>query len=151
MLSKIDKHYFTETETFSTNELIEKQLDFFIEQAIQKTIEIRTDFENDFTLNSNKGLTEIMFNNLLLNSIRHNVQHGAVCIRLAKRELIISNTAKGEELSTEKLFSRFSKSKASAQGNGLGLAIVKKIADLNNWGIAYSFSENKHIFSVQFT
>lgn len=150
LLSKIDKHYFSETVTFSTRELIEKQFDFFVEQAKQKSIEIRTDFENDFTLNSNKGLTEIMFNNLLLNSISHNVQQGAISIRLAKRELIISNTAKGEELSTDKLFSRFSKSKASTQGNGLGLAIVKKIADLNNWGIIYSFTENKHTFSVQF-
>lgn len=150
LLSKIDTYYFSETETFSTRELIEKQLDFFVEQAKQKSIEIRTDFENDSTLNSNKGLTEIMFNNLLLNSISHNIQQGAISIRLAKRELIISNTAKGEELSTDKLFSRFSKSKSSTQGNGLGLAIVKKITDLNNWDIIYSFTENKHTFSVQF-
>jgi len=150
LLSKIDKHYFSETETFSTRELIEKQLDFFIEQAKQKSIEIRTDFENDFNVSSNKGLTEIMFNNLLLNSISHNMQQGTIHIRLSKKELIISNTGKAEELSTDKLFSRFSKAKASAQGNGLGLAIVKKIADLNNWDIIYSFTENKHVFSVQF-
>ena len=150
LLSKIDKHYFNETETFSMKELIEKQLDFFIEQAKQKSIEIRNDFENDFNISSNKGLTEIMFNNLLLNSINHNVQYGAINIRLAKKELIISNTGKAEKFPPKKLFNRFSKSNESVQGNGLGLAIVKKIADLNNWGITYSFSENKHSFSVQF-
>lgn len=150
LLSKIDKHYFNETETFSMKELIEKQLDFFIEQAKQKSIEIRIDFENDFNVSSNKGLTEIMFNNLLLNSISHNVQYGAINIRLATKELIVSNTGKAEELPPEKLFNRFSKSNESVQGNGLGLAIVKKIADLNNWGIIYSFTENKHTFSVQF-
>lgn len=150
LLSKIDKHYFSETETFSMKELIEKQLGFFIEQAKQKSIQIKTDFENDFNVNSNNGLTEIMFNNLLLNSISHNVQYGIINIRLAKKELIISNTGKAEELPPEKLFNRFSKSNESVQGNGLGLAIVKKIADLNNWSITYSFSENKHTFSVQF-
>lgn len=150
LLSKIDKHYFSETETFSMKELIEKQLDFFIEQAKQKSIQIKTDFENDFNVNSKNGLTEIMFNNLLLNSISHNVQYGIINIRLAKKVLIISNTGKAEELPPEKLFNRFSKSNESVQGNGLGLAIVKKIADLNNWSITYSFSENKHSFSVQF-
>ena len=150
LLSKIDKHYFNETETFSTKELIEKQLDFFIEQAKPKSIDIKTDFENDFNLSSNKGLTEIMLNNLLLNAISHNVQDGAINIRLAQKEFIISNTGKDKELPPEKLFSRFSKSNESVKGNGLGLAIVKKIADLNNWNISYSFSENKHTFSVQF-
>ncbi|QKG80692.1 sensor histidine kinase [Tenuifilum thalassicum] len=150
LLSKIDKHYFSEPETFSMKELIEKQLDFFIEQAKQKSIEIKTDFKTDFNISSNKGLTEIMLNNLLLNSISHNVQYGAIIIRLAKKELIITNTGKAEELPPEKLFNRFSKSNESVQGNGLGLAIVKKIADLNNWSIAYSFSDNKHTFSVQF-
>ncbi|MGE0088762.1 MAG: sensor histidine kinase [Bacteroidales bacterium] len=150
LLSKIDKHYFSETESFSMKELIEKQLDFFIEQAKQKSIKIRTDFENNFNLNSNKGLTEIMFNNLLLNSISHNIHNGEIIISLAETKLIISNTGKPEKLLPEKLFNRFSKSNDSKQGNGLGLAIVKKIADLNHWGITYSFAESKHTFSVQF-
>lgn len=150
LLSKIDRNQFTKIETFSMKELIKKQLDFFIEQAKQKSIEIRTDFENDFNLNSNKGLTEIMFNNLLLNSISHNIHHGEIIISLAEKKIIISNTGKPEKLLPEKLFNRFSKSNDSKQGNGLGLAIVKKIADLNHWGITYSFAENKHTFSVQF-
>jgi len=131
-------------------DLIGKQLDFFTEQAKLKSIEIRTDFQNDISLNSNKGLVEIMLNNLLLNSISHNVRNGIITITLSEKRLVISNTGKEEELPENKLFSRFSKSNNSVQGNGLGLAIVKKIADLNNWDITYSFPKHTHTFAVQF-
>jgi len=151
LLSKLDKHAFSESETFSLKELIEKNLSFFIEQANSKSIDIITDFQNDFILNSNKFFIEIMFNNLLLNAISHNIENGTVQILLADKKLSISNTGKTIALSTEKLFSRFSKINSSGKGNGLGLAIVKKICDLNNWRITYSFAENKHIFSIKFS
>lgn len=150
LLSNLDKQAFSEIEVFSLQKIIEKNLDFFIEQANQKSIEFNINIQNDFTFNSNKGLVEIMVNNLLLNAVRHNVQKGEISISLIENKLTIVNTGKNENLSSDKLFRRFSKANASVQGNGLGLAIVKKIADLNNWSITYSFSENKHTFSVQF-
>jgi signal transduction histidine kinase len=149
-LSKLDTHSFSETETFSMKALIEKQLDFFVEQGKQKSIDIRTDFQNDFTLDSNRVLTEIMLNNLLLNSIAHNIYDGEVTITLLEKKLIIANTGKKGSLPSDKLFTRFSKANASKQGNGLGLAIVKKIVEINNWVITYSFSNDRHIFSINF-
>lgn len=151
LLSKLDKQTYYESETFSIKELLNKNLYFFNEQAKQKSIVIKTDFITDFTLNAHKGLTEIMINNLLLNAIRHNEPNGKINIVLSDKNLSISNTGKMQALSTDKLFTRFSKSNESVKGNGLGLAIVKKIADLNNWGITYSFTENTHIFSVEFS
>lgn len=150
LLSKLDKQSYSETETFSVKELIEKNMAFFIEQAGRKFITMQTDFQTDFTLNTNKGLTEIMLNNLLLNAISHNIQNGTVCVSLTNKTLSVSNTGTNQKLSTEKLFSRFSKINPSGKGNGLGLAIVKKICDLNNWQVAYNSSEEKHFFSVKF-
>ncbi len=150
LLSKLDKHAFSESETFSLKELIEKNLSFFIEQANSKSIDINTDFHDDFILNSNKAFIEIMLNNLLLNAVSHNIENGTVQIVLADKKLVISNSGKTIALSTEKLFSRFSKINPSGKGNGLGLAIVKKICDINNWQVTYIFSEGKHIFSVLF-
>lgn len=150
LLSKIDKHYYSETETFSINQLIEKQLDFFKEQAKQKSIEMKIEFETNLKINANKGLTEIMLNNLLLNAISHNVQNGMIHLNITSKIFTISNSGKPNQIPAEKLFSRFSKSNDSARGNGLGLAIVKKIADSNNWDISYSFSENNHTFSIHF-
>ncbi|MDA3906251.1 MAG: HAMP domain-containing sensor histidine kinase [Bacteroidales bacterium] len=151
-LSKIDKNQFSETHTFSIKELIENQLDFFTEQAKQKNIKIKTNLKGVCSINSNIGLTEILISNLFLNAIRHNVKNGEgeVNISLSEQKLEITNTGSLEELSQKKLFNRFSKSNSSEQGNGLGLAIIKKIADLNNWEISYSFSDNLHFFSVRF-
>jgi two-component system sensor histidine kinase ArlS len=150
LLSKIDFNHFTNTEIFSMKELIEKQLDFFKEQAEQKNIKLNTSFQNDFTIKANIGLTEILLNNLFLNAIRHNVKNGKLNISLSEQNLAITNTGTTEQLIQEKLFIRFSKSSASEQGNGLGLAIVKKIADLNGWTVLYTFSNNLHSFSVKF-
>lgn len=150
LLSKIDKQQFEEKETFSIKELIENQLDFFNEQAIQQNIYLKTNLENDISITANIGLTEIIVSNLLLNSIRHNVKDGQINISISGQKMIISNTGVAESLSEEKLFNRFSKSSSLKQGNGLGLAIVKKIADLNNWSISYSYINNRHSFFLQF-
>lgn len=150
LLSKIDNQQFSQKEQISISELINKQLVFFEEQAIQKNIRIETVFQDDILINAPFDLTEILINNLLLNSIRHNVNDGKISIYIRKQELIISNIGKAEKLSEEKLFSRFYKANTSNQGNGLGLAIVKKIADLNGWTVSYSYSESIHTFVVHF-
>ncbi len=150
LLSKINHNIFNETTQLSINELIQNQLDFFTEQAHQKNIQIEKRGDIDVKVIANTGLTEILLRNLLLNAIQHNVQNGRIYIRFTENKLTIVNTGTHKALSQEKLFSRFSKTHASKQGNGLGLAIVKKIADLNHWMVSYTFSNNLHFFSVQF-
>ncbi len=150
LLSKIDNNQFEKIESFSIKKLIEKQLDFFIEQAEQKSIMIKINLQNDITVNADIGLTEILVNNIFLNAVRHNIKCGELYISLSEKKLTVANTGKSKQLSEEKIFHRFSTSDSSEQGTGLGLAIVKKIADANNWSVSYSFSENLHFFSVQF-
>ena len=150
LLSKIDKNQFHKTQTFSIKESIEKQLEFFTEQAKQKKVTVKTNFLSDCFVNANIGLTEILISNLMLNAIKHNVKNGVITISVSDGFLEVMNTGKNEELLTDKLFNRFSKANDSTQGNGLGLAIVKKIAALNKWGVSYQFSDKTHIFSVRF-
>lgn len=150
MLSKIDKSNFNEISSFKIKEIIEKQLEFFTEQAIQKNIQINTDFNDAISITANKGFAEILCSNLLLNAIQHNVPNGKILIQLSPNKLFISNTGRATGIKTESLFNRFSKSNSSEKGNGLGLAIVKKIADLNYWSISYFFENNIHSFIVTF-
>ncbi len=149
-LSKIENENYGEKQTINVNEIIERQLVFFTEQAQSKNISIKTDFSEPLFILTNPALAEIFISNLFLNAIRHNVKNGLVLIKINSHSVSFINTGIPQPLDKEKLFTRFSKLNPSAQGNGLGLAIVKKIADLNNWNIRYSFSENKHIFSVQY-
>ncbi|MDX1828379.1 MAG: HAMP domain-containing sensor histidine kinase [Lutibacter sp.] len=150
LLSKIDNSENYDKEQFSISNLINKQLSFFKEQASQKNIKIEINLIEDFWVEANISLTEILINNLLMNSIRHNSVNGKIKVVISNNRLIISNTGMDKALSKEKIFYRFSKTDNSKQGNGLGLAIAKKIATINNWDISYNYSNKLHSFSVTF-
>ncbi|MFZ1825410.1 MAG: HAMP domain-containing sensor histidine kinase [Chitinophagales bacterium] len=150
LLSKIDNESYSDKQTVSLNELIEKHTDFFTEQAKAKNITIETKVLEQLDAKSNPVLAEILFNNLFLNAIRHNITDGKILVTLSNHSLTFSNTGQATALASDKLFNRFSKINPSEQGTGLGLSIVKKIADINNWTIAYSYSNNLHSFSVSF-
>jgi signal transduction histidine kinase len=149
MLSKIENENYSEKQEISINQVIQKQFNFFNEQAIAKNITINVKLKNQVFVNANPILTEILISNLFLNAIRHNIINGQVEVTLTKQELIFSNTGKDKPIDSERLFTRFSKSNPSEQGNGLGLAIVKKIADINNWNVSYSFIDSRHSFNIQ--
>lgn len=149
LLSKIENYDYNEKQTISLNEAIEKNIDFFTEQAIAKSIAITIKWSEPVTVNANPVLVEILISNLFLNAIRHNVVNGQIEVTLTKQALMFSNTGLNKPLAEDKLFTQFSKCNPSEQGNGLGLAIVKKIADLNNWGIDYSFINSIHSFTIQ--
>lgn len=150
LLSKIDNDSYFEKQPIVLNDYIEKHLDFFTEQAASKLITITTDLDRAIRITTNPVLAEVLINNLFMNAIRHNVKQGRITVTAGKNHLIFTNTGEGKPLNDEKLFNRFSKADPSAQGNGLGLAIVKKIADLNKWGMHYSFEDYQHIFTVYF-
>ncbi|MCF6182426.1 HAMP domain-containing sensor histidine kinase [Lutibacter sp.] len=150
LLSKIDKNQFDEISSFQIKGLIEKQLDFFKEQATLKNITIEINLKDAVPVNTNITLTEVLVSNLFLNAIRHNILNGKIMLQLVGHKLVISNTGSPIAINSKSLFNRFSKSNSSKKGNGLGLAIVKKIADLNNWEITYSYSNSLHTFSVIF-
>lgn len=150
ILSKIDRHQQFEVEAFSLKEVLEKQVKFFKNQSYSKQIKFILNVDEDKTLNTNKSLTEILFSNLLLNAVQHNIEKGSVIVKLNNKKISISNTSDNHQIPKENLFNQFAKSNNNQQGNGLGLAIVKKIATQNNWTISYSFSKNRHLFTVQF-
>lgn len=150
LLSKIENNTYQSKERIVLNDIIQKNLFFFKEQATAKNITIQTLLEDELKIESNSALVEILINNLMLNAIRHNVFNGQISVVITGKMLTISNTGQNKPLVSDRLFVRFAKSNAEEQGNGLGLAIIKRITDLNNWQIEYSFQKDLHIFQVRF-
>lgn len=150
LLSKIENKNYNEKQTIVLNEIIEKQLGFFTEQAHSKGISIKTELSKQIFIQSNQTLAEILISNLFMNAIRHNINNGQIMIKLTENSIVFSNTGIPESLNKEKLFVRFSKLNPSEQGTGLGLAIVKKVSEINQWFVSYSFTENFHSFTVKF-
>jgi signal transduction histidine kinase len=150
LLSKIGYQDFGNKQSIIINHAIEKNLEFFREQAAAKNISIKIELNDGVDLFSNPMLFEILVSNLFLNAIRHNHMNGSILVSLTDSKMTFINTGKPSALLQDKLFKRFAKTDPSESGNGLGLAIVKKIADMNGWTISYSFSNNLHSFSVLF-
>ena len=150
LLSKLDNYQYLDVTTVSVNEIINKQLPFFTEQALSKNIEVQCSLEKNITLASNPVLVEIVISNLFLNALKHNTVNGKINIETFENSLQFSNTGINNGLDETKLFQRFSKFSTTSTGNGLGLSIVKKITELNNWTIKYYFKENLHFFELQF-
>jgi len=150
LLSKIENDGYSNTQSISVTNYIQKNLDFFTEQAKAKSLIIKVELRNTFEIKSNLVLTEVLISNLFLNAIKHNVEGGQISIEMLENKLVFSNSGQPNSLNKEKLFQRFSKSNPSEQGTGLGLSIVKKIADIYNWSVAYNYEDNLHSFSISF-
>lgn len=150
LLSKIESKQYNIPEELNLKEVIEKQLDFFKEQALAKNIKVNTYLYDNVILKTNAFLTEILVSNLFLNAINHNIKNGEINVKLNSDSLLFSNTGITSSLQTDKLFERFSKVNPSSKGNGLGLSIIKKIIENNGWTINYDFKNDIHSFEIRF-
>lgn len=150
LLSKMENDSYSDKQTVSLTNYIQKNLDFFTEQAKAKSLIIKAQLQENFEIKSNAVLAEVLISNLFLNAIKHNIEGGQISISMQENRLVFSNNGQPGPLNTDKLFKRFSKTNPSVQGTGLGLSIVKKIADINNWKVAYNYKNSLHSFSILF-
>ena len=150
LLAKIENNQLAETTTFTINELIDDVTPYFTEQAHSKRLVIEKNTEAIVGINANRGLAEIMINNLFLNAVRHNVENGKIIISLKDNRFTIANSGAAQSLEETILFKRFGKGSADVRSSGLGLAIVKEICDRYGWQVSYKFEDGLHYFSVTF-
>ncbi len=150
LLSKIEHDIYRDQQTILLSQHIQRNLEFFREQAKAKHLILKLELKEDFEISSNPVLAEILISNLFLNAIKHNRENGLIVISTKASTLVFSNSGAARPLNTDKLFNRFSKTNTSEQGTGLGLSIVKKIADINNWKISYFYKDNLHSFQILF-
>ena len=84
LLSKIEHDIYGDKQTVSLNNCIQKNLEFFTEQAKAKHLTIKIDSAEDFEIKSNPVLADILISNLFLNSIKHNLPGGQIIISINK-------------------------------------------------------------------
>lgn len=149
LLAKIENHQYMEIEAVYPAEVINKVLSQYADQIEAKSLTIEISADQEYMLEANPVLIEILINNLLSNAIRYNQNAGVIKISLQQGELHMINDGKALPLDAQKLFQRFHKG-AAEKGNGLGLSIVKKIVELNNYHIEYLYNQEKHHFHLHF-
>jgi len=114
-------------------------IDTMTPMAIQKNIKVFLDSdEPNVYVNADSSEIEIIFNNLVSNAVKYNVQDGTVTILIKtennKLKISVSDTGIGlSEEDMTKLFQDFSRIKnektKGISGSGLGLSIMKKMVE----------------------
>lgn len=140
-LNKLENQTIVQKEKYSLDEQLRccvlSMEDIIDEKNIELIIELA-----EVDINADKGLWEIVWNNLLYNAIKFNDVGGFVRIELESQgtDAVVTITDNGCGMGTdvvERIFEKFYQgdNSHSGNGNGLGMALVKKVVDLHDCSI----------------
>ncbi len=122
--------------------VVEEALEIYKEKARDKKVDINLEIpETPLFIKGFRPLLMEIFNNLISNAIKYNINNGSLNVILGKKENMIrveiSDTGIGiDKKHIPKIFDEFYRADgrrtAEVSGSGLGLAIVKKLLDVHN-------------------
>ncbi|HNW75091.1 MAG TPA: HAMP domain-containing sensor histidine kinase, partial [Bacteroidales bacterium] len=150
LISKIDNNQFMKAELVDFKILVEKALAHFEEMIEHRGIVVTRHPVSTCVFRMDPALAEILVNNLISNSIRHNLPGGEIRVSISENSLTIANTGEVLTADPSMLFERFRKSGKDPDSVGLGLSIVNKIANFYNLRVDYSHREGIHTLTVRF-
>ncbi|MFV0588719.1 sensor histidine kinase [Bacteroides reticulotermitis] len=149
LLAKIDNKQYPQSDTLDIVAVLNELLPFW--ESLTGEITISASFrEPIFVTNGTRILFESMVNNLVVNAVRHNQPNGIIQLEVGDQRLIVSNTSDEAALDAKLIFNRFYRPSEKVKGNGLGLAIVKAICDYHGWTITYQYTNELHVFTIDF-
>ena len=149
-LTKIENHQYTDTDEIHLASFIGNKLKVLEEMIQQKNITVTIQADEDVYLKMNTSLADLLFDNLVGNALKHNLENGFINISIQRNQFSISNSGESIEISSEKLFDRFVKKNQSSDSLGLGLAIVKQICTSYNFKVQFSSEKNTHTIVISF-
>ncbi|MBN1478739.1 response regulator [candidate division KSB1 bacterium] len=118
--------------------LIEQTLSSFDNELKQHDLTIKTEFENNLHVLADQHEMQRLFNHLIGNAIKYNVQNGSIAIstnrdghyvKIAIQDTGIGMTPEEKARLFEDFFRAKNEYTRTITGTGLGLTIVKKIVD----------------------
>ncbi|MBU3178351.1 HAMP domain-containing histidine kinase [Clostridium estertheticum] len=135
-LNKLDNQEIIKKNTYSLDEQLRCSILALEEKFEEKDVMLDVELD-EVMITTDENLMEMVWNNLLTNSIKFTESKGTVRIKLKKENgkiiVSISDTGCGMSKKTvEHVFDRFYQGDTShsSVGNGLGLSLVKRIIDL---------------------
>ncbi|HUZ57400.1 MAG TPA: HAMP domain-containing sensor histidine kinase [Hanamia sp.] len=151
LLTKIENRQFENKERIHFSYILNRLIDNLEELPATKNIRVIKNIANDFFIEMNEPLAEILISNLLINALKHNYQNGKIEIDLSGNTLTLKNTGPAPKIKTSELFERFKKESTSNESLGLGLSIVKMICDSYGFDVSYNFKEEMHVIKIIFS
>ena len=135
-LNKIENQGIIQKEKFLLDEQLRYCILSFEDKFDEKNLNLNVDLE-ELTIESDKSLLEIVWNNLISNAVKYTDYGGGISVSLKKESnktvVRISDTGCGMTAETQKhCFEKFYQgdSSRSQEGNGLGLALVRQVINI---------------------
>ena len=127
--------------------LVKRTLETIEPLALEKEVTIELNAPKKLIISADAGEVEILFNNLISNSVKYNKQRGSVTINISleEGELLFEVEDTGIGMTEEEaasLFTEFKRIKnkktRGIPGSGLGLSTVKKLCELYGGSVTLS-------------
>lgn len=148
LLTRIENMEFKEKQRVNLGNLLENQIENFSDMIENKNLQFTVKNKENFFVDGNAYLLEILLSNLLTNAIKHNRENGQLKIDLNGQALIICNSGPAPSLPPETFFERFRKGHQGSDSLGLGLSLAKQICMVHNFDLSYEYKNNLHILTV---
>lgn len=150
-LNKLEnQHIFPEFERYDLSGQLCECLLSFEDLWEKKGLKIQTEIADDITVESDREMMSIVWNNLFSNAVKFTEKEGSVFVSLKTENdaAIVTVKDSGCGISKEAgkhIFDKFYQGDTSraSQGNGLGLALVKRIIDITGCEISVSSEVGK--------
>ncbi|MGY0040973.1 sensor histidine kinase [Pedobacter sp. NJ-S-72] len=150
LLAKLENYNSDLSSRIDLSAILSGKIIGFTDWMEMREINLEIAIEPQVTIALDESLAVLMLNNLISNSIRHNVPSGKIVIQLTSTELKIKNTGKAPGIPISELFGRFKKGNSERDSIGIGLAIVKKICELYGHQISYEYAGGWHSLTLVF-
>lgn len=150
LLLKIENNLFVKQETIEINPLVQNALENFEDIIELRCIQLKVEIKENFTIQCNDLLAEVLVDNLIKNAVKHNIEKGFIHIFTDGNRLIFQNSGLPLTTSPELLFERFKKDSVASDSTGLGLSIVHQISKSSGFKIKYTNSEEVHQIELIF-
>lgn len=150
LLNKLENEEFAVTRPVNFAGRLRSILAEVSELIEMKALSLRTSLAEDVPVLLHPSLADILISNLLSNAIKHNHQNGEIEVILTPKSLTISNTGEDPQVSVDRAFERFTRTKNNNDSVGLGLAIVKQICDVSQLSVRYAYEKTRHTITVRF-
>mgnify|MGYP001167216259 CR=1 FL=1 len=148
MLCKIENHQFVDVRSICLNEMLARYLDDYQEVYAYKQIHLSLEEQGRFCVDISESLAVVLLTNLLKNAFVHSEEGGEIRILFTESLFSISNEG-GKPLDGDRIFERFYQGARKEGSTGLGLALVRSVCKASQLDISYTFSDNRHIFTVK--
>lgn len=148
LFTKIENNQFPLKENISLKEVVERHVEIFSSLAEVRNISINYSQNDDFLVEGDPMLIDVLLVNLIKNAVTHNIEDGLVNIEVGKDEMLISNSGQNSDLSSQEIFERYKKIGKSDGTFGLGLSLAKNICDLYNLKLVYTYRDGLHNFRL---